>query len=1364
MSRPANPYLSICIVFFVALVLAVPLQAYQENRPQGLTHVSGQTLTIPAGESYTFSADLDDHVLCYGSLSEREGGTLNLLGGVEVRDSGMVELTDGRVVIDDIVSGIDGQARLTAHEMIVGSVRPGPRRFTQDGGEVSLSQYLRLGETTRGEYVMNAGRLSVRTMDVGYDSYGLFQQYGGEVSVEDNVAIAWRDRFRSRYELHDGLLECGNMAIGDAGGSGFVQYGGVVHSVPDDGKETHGSVVLDSQYHEDPAIYEMRGGTLLAGALNQPYYGHGQFHQYGGTVEIYREYGMELGGEDEDDGYYLHDGRLSAERLEFEYGGYFRQESGEALFGEIEMRGRAQYDYAAKLHVLGGTFAAKRFVCSDYNAADVIFGGGVAEANVIDLGAASRLKFGGGTLRINAGLNVDGRVVFTGGGRLENRGIVDLGGAASTEVLVADTVLSTTPGSLTVLPAGTSAEDLFARVGGDGLIATHGEGVTISAGRRIEGAGDLQEPIDCQGALDATPGYRIDLRGPLTVGARGRADLGHASTAVLTGESRIEGGRLKTQYVVVEDEGAGRVLQTGGEVVLRTDRETPPASLWIMPRSGGVASYELHDGTIAGSEADLIVGTLHRDEPADGEARFVQHGGEVDVDSVYISRQPGNDSVFEIHGGSLRATSRIEGGSYMHSVTYTQTGGEVFTPDLRLSDADIRLEGGLARWDQATLFTRVSYTQTGGTLESHRIDINDGSMTLHDGTIDTAFLALRCDAQQHGGTIEARAGMGLSGGAAYRKSAGRIDAKDLHLSDGAQFVQEEGSLSIGDRINVSQSSSFRQVNGRTTARGVGVGENSSFVLESGELTLIETDRGPWISGSGLFRQLGGSTLWEGTLNITTRDSNTHYCDGGVMAGPAIFLGDNNFTGRFEQTGGAIETTDLKIEHQGSYRLSGGTFTVDGPRLLVRGRFEFPGDGGELIVPDMGIVDFARGELAGEGGGSIVAGPRSLILHNPGQRPSQVVGRFETEGLVHEVGGVLEIPAGRTVIGWGEIDDPVVCHGLIEAPAGGKISIYGTVDVRQGGRMGLGDSTLSANSQTYDVAGSLTVRKLNVLSDSALRLHGGSVETGVLWMARHFNVTPRLSVDDPSSRLVVRERFGIGGGARIDAAPGSSILFDGADFEMVNRLSPDSDLGEIGFVFAGGTEDDPLTFEVGDSPFWVNETEADGYLPLDSLTVGEGSVSGHLRLVDLFDNIASTGDGESLVVRSLTLNPGSTLDLNGLDLYVNDFRDLGGTLLNPESLIVYHLPVMGDFNGDGAFSGLDIPALKTALFLGATQFEWETGIDANRIGDFNGDGRFTGLDIPGFKAALAEGASTVPEPATLFLMAVGCTLVRRRRRA
>jgi hypothetical protein len=88
-------------------------------------------------------------------------------------------------------------------------------------------------------------------------------------------------------------------------------------------------------------------------------------------------------------------------------------------------------------------------------------------------------------------------------------------------------------------------------------------------------------------------------------------------------------------------------------------------------------------------------------------------------------------------------------------------------------------------------------------------------------------------------------------------------------------------------------------------------------------------------------------------------------------------------------------------------------------------------------------------------------------------------------------------------------------------------------------------------------------------------------------------------------------------------------------------------------------------------------------------------------------------------------------------------------------------LLGDFDGNGALNGLDIPEFKSALADPAGW--WAANPEAwppDTIGDFNGDGVLNGLDIPLFKNALSGTA--IPEPVTTMLL-VGAMAVLVRRR-
>jgi hypothetical protein len=151
---------------------------------------------------------------------------------------------------------------------------------------------------------------------------------------------------------------------------------------------------------------------------------------------------------------------------------------------------------------------------------------------------------------------------------------------------------------------------------------------------------------------------------------------------------------------------------------------------------------------------------------------------------------------------------------------------------------------------------------------------------------------------------------------------------------------------------------------------------------------------------------------------------------------------------------------------------------------------------------------------------------------------------------------------------------------------------------------------------------------------------------------------------------------------------------------------------------------------------------------------------------VFDNMTTSGDVEAVEQMPLALTGDHPIAgegghkrnpayFDGWEIYSYD----NGYAV--DNLTAFEV-VLGDFDGNGAVNGLDIPGFKAAL---ADSDGWwaDNGdnFDPDLLGDFDGNGAFNGLDIPGFKNALAGTA--VPEPATLMLLALGAgALIRRRR--
>jgi hypothetical protein len=115
--------------------------------------------------------------------------------------------------------------------------------------------------------------------------------------------------------------------------------------------------------------------------------------------------------------------------------------------------------------------------------------------------------------------------------------------------------------------------------------------------------------------------------------------------------------------------------------------------------------------------------------------------------------------------------------------------------------------------------------------------------------------------------------------------------------------------------------------------------------------------------------------------------------------------------------------------------------------------------------------------------------------------------------------------------------------------------------------------------------------------------------------------------------------------------------------------------------------------------------------------------------------------EALYVGTLVVNTGSTIDLNGRNLYF--LKDAEPKQLFP-----------GDANIDGCVDGADYTL-------------WADNYQTPGMGwcggDFNADGNTDGADYTLWADNYTPGGSSVPEPATLSLLALGACLPLLRRR-
>jgi hypothetical protein len=198
---------------------------------------------------------------------------------------------------------------------------------------------------------------------------------------------------------------------------------------------------------------------------------------------------------------------------------------------------------------------------------------------------------------------------------------------------------------------------------------------------------------------------------------------------------------------------------------------------------------------------------------------------------------------------------------------------------------------------------------------------------------------------------------------------------------------------------------------------------------------------------------------------------------------------------------------------------------------------------------------------------------------------------------------------------------------------GDLTVEGIVTVGPTARLNV-RNTLSAAA--IDSSGTVTLGANSTVT-GAVTVTGGS-----------------FSIESASAELFVLDKLRLGRNATFSAVEGSTVRMTGAHFENESTdPAALSGLGNISFIFEGGsTQND--TFEIAGEDMGGDDMAGlvDNFT-IDTLQLG-GSDIGVLQLVDLFDNQADgQAFGEALYVKNLIVGPGSSLDLNGLNLYYLD---------------------------------------------------------------------------------------------------------------
>lgn len=354
------------------------------------------------------------------------------------------------------------------------------------------------------------------------------------------------------------------------------------------------------------------------------------------------------------------------------------------------------------------------------------------------------------------------------------------------------------------------------------------------------------------------------------------------------------------------------------------------------------------------------------------------------------------------------------------------------------------------------------------------------------------------------------------------------------------------------------------------------------------------------------------------------------------------------------------------------------------------------------------------------------------------------------------GGVVEVTGASGLrVGWNTRGTFVQTGGSASAPVV-WVNTWGSVYRMEEGRLDTGYIQLERGR--FELGGGEVVVTDDVRIDgdpaSALIFDGGRFRAARVEVGS--NDGGRIAWTSDTADVTVTHRLVLDRSSAIEAVPGATLHLEGADLEVAGAdVEHKRGLSNLTLIFTNEPQDVSL-LEVASVD---RAQDPEGFvdnMAYGTVRIGCEGTPGSVRLAD---NNRHRASPEVMYLGELILAEGSTLDLNGRTLYLRRIENDGGQILDNGGSWWY-VTDTGDFNGDGALTGLDIPGFKLAL---ADTDAWSaaTRRDGQYVGDFNGDGVFNGLDIVGFKGALGE-STAIPEPATALAVLTGAlTMVRRR---
>lgn len=476
----------------------------------------------------------------------------------------------------------------------------------------------------------------------------------------------------------------------------------------------------------------------------------------------------------------------------------------------------------------------------------------------------------------------------------------------------------------------------------------------------------------------------------------------------------------------------GKVVQASGTVSITGDSQ----DLVLGQANGCLGEYEANGGTLLVSDEIILA------SGDTSKAKMTVDGGNVSAGSVIYVGQNGNAEM-TVMRGTVTAGSYVTVGSNLsegESATLTIEGGTIVTPYVTKGTyGQIVISGGTfkATGDQSDYFNGCGDIELaeGCTLtidtDGHAVTI--GNNILGDGNITkTGTGTLTLSSVSVKGVIAISDGTLVLNGKTYTSSDSPVGIGGVWTGAGDNDNWSTAANWYGTRVPTYGTATFGTVESgkrRTVYFGSEtVTSMSSLVFNNGNsddgvITLAATNGGGiTLDGTGNFT-VGEAANTKGRV---IQESGTINAQGGKV----ILGNDNLSSGRFDQTGGSLTTTEAiyigKGEKSKGEMSIGGTVSATGKIYLGCGNTA------------TGIVSQATG--------SIVTTPDNIEL-------GTVAGSYGewTQTGGHTRNSYLNIGEHESAYGWYAISGGTLTNGnniTVGSVAGsaGRLDISGTADV------------------------------------------------------------------------------------------------------------------------------------------------------------------------------------------------------------------------------------------------------------------------------------------------------------------------------